>query len=450
MTMIYKEIIIKVDNQNIQFNPNFSIPIRQTNIPVDHLRFRDHEDIYWKIELIEYNEDTKYWKVKVIDYFVNDIQVYNRQTSTRVIEKVDFEKFDWRKFEPLLSSYHKIKLQSILDNYNADIIYPKKELFSKTVPSFKRTIIGQIGDLPVLQEILPDKNQYVRTPIIETIRVQLSINVSDAKFELGFVTFNKYIKEVGMLVDFKIKNDHILAEFDNIKFWFAKKLKTKKFKISAIITTTDGQFIEASASSSQIDMITPDLIDSVKYERTIALTKPPKSKNPDKSLYTADDIFDLFETENKEGNVFNQSEPDIIKSLVEAEHVRNRKQLEYLSGTKQSDKSKIHYTLNPHFGFLFLIEGKEKYHFAWELLHSHATYIWSINKLYLGIDDLYKKIEETINVVREIGRENYKRTLRNNSQNSDFTFKIIEHDDITSNLDNGFLKWRSKLEEQLI
>ena len=121
-----------------------------------------------------------------------------------------------------------------------------------------------------------------------------------------------------------------------------------------------------------------------------------------------------------------------------------------MSGTKQSDKSKIHYTLNPHFGFLFLIEGNEKYHFAWELLHSHATYIWSINKLYLGIDDLYKKIEETINVVREIGRENYKRTLRNNSQNSDFTFKIIEHDDITSNLDNGFLKWRSKLEEQLI
>ena len=85
MTMIYKEIIIKVDNQNIKFNPNFSIPIRQTNIPVDHLRFRDHEDIYWKIELIEYNEDTKCWKVKVIDYFVNDIQVYNRQTSTRVI-----------------------------------------------------------------------------------------------------------------------------------------------------------------------------------------------------------------------------------------------------------------------------------------------------------------------------------------------------------------------------
>ena len=110
-----------------------------------------------------------------------------------------------------------------------------------------------------------------------------------------------------MLVDFKIKNDHILAEFDNIKFWFAKKLKTKKFKISAIITTTDGQFIEASASSSQINMITPDLIDSIKYERTIALTKPPKSKNPDKSLYTADDIFDLFETENKEWNVFNQS-----------------------------------------------------------------------------------------------------------------------------------------------
>jgi len=116
----------------------------------------------------------------------------------------------------------------------------------------------------------------------------------------------------------------------------------------------------------------------------------------------------LIDPEIKEGNVFNQSESDIIKSLTKTEYVRNRKQLEYLSDIKQTNKSKIHYTLNPLFGFLFLNESKYKYHFVWELLQSHATYIWSINKENKNISFLYAKIEEIINVIKLIGRDEYK------------------------------------------
>jgi hypothetical protein len=219
--------------------------------------------------------------------------------------------------------------------------------------------------------------------------------------------------------------------------------------VSAIITTIDRHFSEASAASWQIDMITPTIIESVKYDRTIALTKPPKTTNPDKSLYSTEDIFNLIDPDIKEGIVFNQSEPDIIKSLTRIDHVRNRKQLEYLSDIKQTTKSKIHYTLNPLFGFLFLIEGKKRYHFVWELLQSHATYIWSIGKEEKEVVILYSKIEEILNIIRLIGREEYKKTYSNRNLGFDFNFKSIDHQDISINLDDGFTKWKSKLDEIL-
>ncbi len=135
--------------------------------------------------------------------------------------------------------------------------------------------------------------------------------------------------------------------------------------------------------------------------------------------------------------------------MTQTEFVRNRKQLEYLSDVKQTINSKIHYTLNPLFGFIFLNETMLKYHFIWELLQSHATYIWSIDKENKDINSLYAKIEEIINVIKIIGRDEYKKTYSTKNIGYEFTFKAIEHQDITINLDDGFKKWKSKLDELL-
>jgi hypothetical protein len=450
MTMIYKELIIKIDNQNIHFSPTLSIPIRQSNLPMDYMTFRHYDDIYWKIELIEDPIDNKCLHVKVIDYNVDNILTFPKQTTKRQIEKVIFDKLDWIKLEPQLFFYQIINLKNILFNNDIKKQNSKEKLTFKPIISFNQSKYEKPKGPPIhFPQIFPVRHQVKREPIVENIKVQFSFNFKDAFFLTGSVTFKKYINKIGHQVEFEIRNEHILAEFDNIKSWFAKKLKTKRFKVSAIITVVDGQFSGASASSIQIAMITPDLIDSVKYDRTIALIKPPKTTNQNKSLYTSEDIFDLIDPENKEGNVFNQSELEVIKTLTRAQYVRNRDQLEYLSEKRQSINSKIRYTLSPHFGFLFLIEGHEKYHFVWELLNSHATYIWSIDKLNKQIEELYPRIEEIINIIRKNGREGYKSLYRNNNLDYDFLFKVIEHNEISINLNTGFVKWRSKLDEQL-
>jgi hypothetical protein len=446
-----KELIIKIDNQDIHLSPKLTVPVQHTNIPIEHCKFRSHEDIFWKVELIEYNSENKCWKMKVVDYFSNDIKNFDLQKSTKEVELIEFEKFDWLQFEQHLSNYQKIKLLDVLYNHDTDK-FPLEEPKQKVVPDFTvANFSNQIIEVNLPQALNDTTSfaQFERKPIIETHKVEFTVYFSDAFFMLGYVTFSKNIKEVGDKVDFKIKNDYILAEFENIKPWFAKKLKIKKIKVNASITTTDGKVTEVTASSPQISMIDSELIDSIRYQRTIALTKSPRITETDKSLFTAEEIFREMGTDNLEGNVFSQNEQDILSFLLDNHKTRNRKQLEYLSGSKQAENSKLRFTLHPNFGFLFFIEGKENNHFVWELLNTHATYIWSIDKSEKEIELQYKRIEASVNIIRDNGREQYKRAYRKNHHDRDLVFCVIEHDNITSNFVDGFVKWKYKLNEKI-
>ncbi len=341
---------------------------------------------------------------------------------------------------------------NMLDYHDTDR-YFREETIQKGVPAFAEADFHKesiVVNLPHAQNNMTSFVPTKREPEIITLITEFSVYFSEAIFKLGYVTFSKNIKEIGNKVDFKIKNDSILAEFDNIKTWFAKKLKAKKFKVNATIYIIDGIITEIIATSPQIAMINAELIDSIRYQRTVALTKAPKISNTDKSLFTAEEIFEEMETNDVDGNVFKQNEQDIIRFFLNHHKTRNKKQLEYLSGSKHSVNVKLRFTLHPNFGFLFLIEGKENNHFVWELLNSHATYIWSIDKSKREIEIQYKRIEESINAIRDNGRDLYKRAYRQNHLDSDLVFSAIEHDEITSNFVDGFVKWKHRLNEKII
>lgn len=446
-----KELIIKVDNQAVQLCPELTIAIQQTNIPIEHCKFRSHVEIFWKVELIEYNTDSKCWKMKVIDYHANDINNFYRQKPTSEVVRIAFEPFDWLQFERNLSSYQKIKLLEVLDNHDTNHFF-REETTENTRFTFYASDLTNEPSLDNAQnaEISPNEiKQPERTPIVEIHKIEFTVYFSDSYFMLGYVTFKKRIIETGEKVDFKIKNDLLLPEFDNIKSWFAKKLKTKKFTVNATISKIDGKISEATATSSQIALIDAEFIDSVKFQRTIALTNAPRVTEINKSLFSADEIFENLETENLEGNVFKQNEQAIFSFLLDNYKTRNRKYLEYLAGSKQTENSTLRFTLHPHFGFLFCIEGKENNHFIWELLNSHATYMWSIDKSEKSIDMQYKRIEDSVNIIRESGRQKYKRAYRQNHHDNDLIFCIIEHEKISSKFIDGFVTWKHRLNERI-
>lgn len=434
-----KEIIIKVDNSRIYFNPELFIPIQQTNIPVKHMTLRSREDIFWKVEMFNYKEINKCLKVIVKDYNTSDIENFDKQNPNKPIKELLFEKFDWQKLQPLLTYYKKSELTEHLFNIDYDSFLNNEEQLH--LPFKTASVLAD--NLTSTSDL-----EFEQKPNSHSISEDFWVQFTDAHFILGYVTFKKQVKAINKELDFRIPNENILAEFDNIKSWFAKRLKTKKFKVTASITLTDNEVTETKASSKHIEQITPEFIDSVKHQRTLALTKEPRVSNSKKHLFTAEEIFTQIDTEDSEGNVFNQSEQDILNFFLRECNIRNKKQLAYLAGAKQSTNYKLLYTLKPNFGFLFLIEGVGNHHFVWELLNSNATYIWSIKKN-INIELQFKTIETILNTIRVSGRANYKMVYKNSHTEYDPVFEIIRHENIGSKSVDDFPKWKSELNKYL-
>ena len=130
--------------------------------------------------------------------------------------------------------------------------------------------------------------------------------------------------------------------------------------------------------------------------------------------------------------------------------MRNAKHLQYLSGAKHSERHMLKFTLKPIFGFLFFIEGERQNHFCWELLNSHATYLWSFSKVESEFQFQYARIEKTISLVRQIGRDEYKREFKNGNIDGDLIFSVINHPDVNSSFKDGFVEWKHRLKERLV
>jgi hypothetical protein len=423
-----KEIIILVKDDRIYFNPDISISIKATNIPANALVFRSNESFYWKVAMVGYHNEDKRLEVEVIDYLSKDIALFELQQPRKPINALTFEALDWKFIEPMVAAFKKSELPGLIKNID---IEPKVEVPKPTQRSFFKY-------QPDLSEVVTEQN------------LEFSVDINDLTFKLGFVTFSRYINAVEADVDFYIANDFLLPEFNFIRFWFAKKLKSKRIKVTARVVIKQDQVIDTSASSKQINLINQEFIEGIKNQRTLSLDKALKTTEIDKSLFTADELFAQINTEDEEGNIFKQSEEDILQSFLGDVEVRNKKHLAYLAAQKQSDKYKIRYTIHPQFGFLFMAEGETCNHFIWELLNSHATYVWSIDKKAINLDLQIQKINHAINLVRNYGRDYYKRSYRENQHDPNLVFAQIKHNEIGSDFVDAFPKWKAQLNEQLI
>src|SRR5688572_8199397 len=102
-------IIIQVTNDRIYFNPGLSIPIRQTDIPRDHLTFNSNRKIFWNVEQLEYFPDIKCLRVQITDYNTVEVSAFDKQEPKKEVVQLVFGFFDWAKLEPLLSVHQKAK-----------------------------------------------------------------------------------------------------------------------------------------------------------------------------------------------------------------------------------------------------------------------------------------------------------------------------------------------------
>lgn len=429
-----------------------SLPLSQTSLPGEYISFRTHDDIFFEIE-VDYDKDKQVITVKVVDYQPSDTKRFNIQLAKAPVRFIHFAPLSWQRIERYLASY---TMKALLKR---NIVFEETGFvrINENAGSAFRTAIdrGRKTSEGAASFVSDQESGYGTNkqlnPVIETITEEAKIYFKDAVFELGFLSFSYQSKELKERFNLKIENHFLLPEFNAIRNYFPKALGGKKqFSIKVRFTLTDQQVTDIVTTSTEIDRINEDLLDSVKRMRIAGLTKTPLQIAVDKSLFSSADIFDSFKEEEKDGNVFNQSEEEILNMLIEAGNIRNARQLQYLSGSKQSANQKLRFTLKPNFGFLFFIEGETKNHFCWELLNSHATYLWSFDKVGSDIKWQYKRIEEIINIIRDMGRENYKQQYRINPAGSDLIFSSIDHRDAGSALKDGFVEWQHRLRERLV
>ncbi len=431
-------LILKMSNEKLWYNETGFIAVQNTNLPVEFMAFRESRPIFWLVDMKEFDRNSGALSVSVLDYDLKKTEPFSQQSPKTAIQLIKFVAcgntnavFDWEKLEPLLTWYHRINFENTLYNQreNEKRIY---ERHGNSVAVKERNEQGQNDD-----------NDFV-------IREKFAVEIHKCTFVLGGVKFSKRIARAGRVIDFEVANDDILPEFDLIKYWFAKRLKRKKFTITAEVVVNGDKLVAVNAFSDDINAINRDFIEGVKIQRTLGFPGFRKDFDPDKSLFTADEFFSPENDELSEGNVFGQGEEDLINIFLENSNVRNKKELIYLSGKVHSEYHKIRFSNYPHFGFIFLFQGEECNHFIWELLNSNATYIWSVEKHRFSVENQYKKLEKIIGLINIQGRDPYKRQYQSSPNSDDFVFNLVYHRDKKSAFVDGFPRWKCRVQELLV
>ncbi|TWI85874.1 hypothetical protein IQ13_1043 [Lacibacter cauensis] len=445
--------LIRITKNKVFLTPEMSLNLSQTSLAGTHLSFRSVQDIYFEVEVLDYDKVENKITLDVIDYQPKNIEKFKEQNAKAPVLFVHFKPLKWSFIERHLGSYTKsilLKEEIVIEDKTPRANEDKEKSFLST---FKSKAEEYADKLSInYNTSLPHNVEFKqREPVIEKITEEAKIYFKDVDFNLGFVAFSYKSKMLNNTYNLKIENYFLLPEFNAVKSYFPKAFGGKKqFIINITFTITDNVVTDIVTTSMEIAGINENIIDSIKRERVANLTSTPLRKSIDKSLFTSDDIFNSFDDDLKDGNVFKQTEEDILNFLIEIRNVRNAKHLQFLSGSKHSAKQKLRFTLKPLFGFLFFIEGETKNHFCWELLNSHATYLWSFDKIEPDVMFQFKRVEEIINIIRDMGREAYKNNFKSNKVDNDLSFCTIEHSNINSAFKEGFVEWQHRLKEHLV
>lgn len=316
---------------------------------------------------------------------------------------------------------------TIYDYRDLKIDYLEK-LFQKRNAYYKKinqldTLFNQPDEVSEQEE-----NSFIYEKLVK-------IPIEQMNFKFGAIAFKHLIPEANTEIEFEIENIEMRPEFDVLKPYFVKILKTKSVKVEIFAQFENGNLNSYFASSDDIQKINREIIDGVKF-RFVA--KGIIGRMPIEN----DNLLDIGQIQGTAtGNQLYQSEEQLLNDILNSKKVKHSKQLRYLSLKHDSSILKIRFVLSP-FSFVFLINGMQQYHIVLETLDTEeATYIWHIDKRNANLSSKLKQIDEALGVIRTKGRQTF---IESNPDN----FTRIVHD--YSDDRKGFVIWKDLLEERLV
>lgn len=234
------------------------------------------------------------------------------------------------------------------------------------------------------------------------------------------------------VLDFEIENIEIRPEFEVLKPYFIKTLKSKTISVALLAEFENGKLVSQLALSPEIERINNDIIEGVKFQflNKVLLGNFTAQKN---SMLTSDEIQD-------QGKVYADAD-EFLSGILKNKGYKHSQHIQYLADQHESRTMKIRFVLNP-FSFVFLLAGEQRYYVILETLDTEeATYLWHTSKNKSSLIEEVKQIEGQLNMIRDKGRQIF---LENSPEN----FVRIMHD--YSEKHKGFIIWKSILEERMI
>ncbi len=319
--------------------------------------------------------------------------------------------------EPVIYDYRDYKIDYL------------EQLFQKRNTYYKKFIKeGPLFDF--YEPVSSDEKSF-------TAEEQIRIPIEQLEFRFGTVAFKHHLKQLNKELTFEVSNTHIRPEFEVLKPYFAKFLKSNKIKATIKVKVENGKLIYNYATSYDLEKIDREVVEGVRFR---FISQNMLKKFPDPGQSNLLDIQQVQSTLKDSPSLYNSGE-ELLDEILKYKDVKHYHQLRYLAQKHESNVLKIRFVLIP-FSFVFLLAGQQQYHVIWETLDTEeATYIWHVEKNKGILRNTLKHIEGELGSIRTKGRQVFLENVRSN-------FSRILHDYIDSK--KGFILWRDALEERLV
>ncbi len=231
----------------------------------------------------------------------------------------------------------------------------------------RNTYYRKIEQLPTLFDGSVEV-ETVKPPDVIKIDQQIRIPLEKLEFQYGSVTFKYRIEEIQADLDFDIENLDIRPEFEVLKLYFAKALKSKNAKIRIHAEFENKKIVSQLATSTDISKISREIIEGVKFKFvTKHFLEKPKSQD-------SVELIDINQLQTDKESLYNSGE-ELLSDILNNKNYRHKRHLQYLADLHEKTILKLRFVLSP-FSFVFLLKGKINYHIILETLDTEeATYM---------------------------------------------------------------------------
>lgn len=300
--------------------------------------------------------------------------------------------------------------------------------------TYYRKLNRQINlfDDPQENPIVNKKDDITNVRVSNIIEKDITVPIELLEFRYGGVAF-KYDIDDKNKIEFEIEHDDFRPEFEVLKPYFAKVLKSKVVRISIYIEMEAGKVVAQLATSEDIKRINKEMIEGMRFQY---ITKPIAGKRK-----YIDEAQNQNETLIQIKHPLYDSGEELLENILRTAKFKHHRNLLYLADKHAGNLMKLRFVLQP-FSFIFLLEGERQFHIILETLDTEeATYIWHFDKDIHRLSFHLNDVNQHLKIIRDQGRQSF---LLNPPMN----FSRLVHDYADDK--KGFILWKDALEERLI